>query len=562
MFDKKGIKYLLIAIAFSIFIYIFIGKLSRAHHPVFNYYLQQLHRTILFLPIAVFLYNILPLRKFLDYSKYLQKIKESHLLIGVFLISFITTNLISYYLYDHIPQGDDVTAFFQAKILASGKRWVPPPKYPDFFIEEMVHNNNKWSWMKPIGHALLLSIGVMLKIPWIICPLLASFSLLIFYFLLKNLFNPRTAREGVIFLLLSPIFLFVSSSMLPQNSGFFFSLASTFFITKAIKTKKTIYSLFSGLSIGFAFFSRPQLSAIFLIILFVFLCISVIRDKELTIRPIFLFILGFMPFLFLQLIDNYLLTGSPFRYGYWLYSLKYNALGFGAGRGSPSFGIYGHNFIKAIINLTYNGFAGSLHLFGWPLVSLAFVPIPFIRRTKNKWEFLALGIILGTVIFWICYWFHGISPMGPKYYYEITPFLVLLTVRGIDRLKINIRPLITLFFLISIFVYIPRATKIFSKWGTNLNCYNLVKKEEIHNAIVFIRNISRSPKMKYFLINRFNYPSVSFRNSLNLEEGDIIYARDLGEEQNKLLIELYPNRRIYLFEYLDETHYHLKLFNP
>ncbi|MCK4307127.1 hypothetical protein KAW50_02745, partial [candidate division WOR-3 bacterium] len=145
MLDKKGIRYLLITIAFSIFIYIFIGKLSFSHHPVFNYYLQQLHRIILFLPIAVFLYNILPLRKFLDYSKYLQKIKESHLLIGVFLISFITTNLISYYLYDHIPQGDDVTAFFQAKILASGKRWVPPPKYPDFFIEEMVHNNNKWS---------------------------------------------------------------------------------------------------------------------------------------------------------------------------------------------------------------------------------------------------------------------------------------------------------------------------------------------------------------------------------------------------------------------------------
>ena len=152
--------------------------------------------------------------------------------------------------------------------------------------------------------------------------------------------------------------------------------------------------------------------------------------------------------------------------------------------------------------------------------------------------------------------------MGPKYYYEITPFLVLLTVRGIDKLRINIRPLITLFFLISIFVYIPQGAKIFSKWGTNLNCYNLVEKEEIHNAIVFVRNISRYPKMKYFLINRFNYPSVSFRNSLNLEEGDIIYARDLGEEQNKLLIKLFPHRKVYLFEYLDETHYHLIPLSP
>ncbi len=561
MFDKKGIKYLLIIIPISFLIYVFTGQAFFSTHPVFNYYIQQLHGVILFLPVVIFLYNILPLRKILDYSKYLRNVKEIHFLIGIFLISIIATNLISYYLYDHIPQGDDVTAFYQAKIIASGERWIPPPKYPQFFIKEMVQNNNKWSWMKPIGHALLLSIGVLLKISWIICPLLASLSLLIFYFLLKNVFNSITARVGTVFLLLSPTFLFVSSSMLPQNSGFFFSLLSTFFIAKTIKTKKAIYSLFSGLSIGFAFFSRPQLPTVFLIILFVFLCISVIRNKELTIYPAFLFVLGFMPFLFLQLIDNYLLTGNPFRYGYWLYSLKANAMGFGAGRGSSSFGIYGHNFTKAIINLIYNGFAWSLHLFGWPLLSLVFIPIPFIKKTKNQWELLAMGLIMGTTIFWMFYWFHGISPMGPKYYYEITPFLVILTVRGIDRLKINIRPLITLFFLINIFVYIPQTTKVFGKWGTNLNCYNLVKKEEIHNTIVFVRNLQSSPKMKYFLINLFNYSSVSFRNALNLEEGDIIYAKDLGEEENKLLIKLYPDRKVYLFEYLDETHYHLKPLN-
>jgi hypothetical protein len=73
---------------------------------------------------------------------------------------------------------------------------------------------------------------------------------------------------------------------------------------------------------------------------------------------------------------------------------------------------------------------------------------------------------------------------------------------------------------------------------------------------VFIRNLPADPK-RTFLINRFNYLSVGFRNSVKIEEGDIIYANDLGENKNRLLMDLYPARKPYLFEYLDENHWHL-----
>lgn len=168
-----------------------------------------------------------------------------------------------------------------------------------------------------------------------------------------------------------------------------------------------------------------------------------------------------------------------------------------------------------------------------------------------------MALIIGSIVFWFFFWFHGVSPMGPKYYYEIVPLLVLLTVRGIEQVKnFNIRPLITLLVLTNVCLYIPQASKGFERWGCNLNCYNEVKKNDLHNCIVFIRNLPGDPK-KTFLINRFNYLSVGFRNSIKIEESDIIYANDLGEDKNKLLIDLYPTRKIYLFEYLEENHWHL-----
>jgi uncharacterized membrane protein (UPF0136 family) len=551
--DRKGITFALIAFIFSATIYLLIPAIVRQSelftHTVVSHYIHLLRNTVLLLPVVLFLYSIMPLRRLLDYEKYLDRIPEKQFLLLIFAIAFVIINLFSYYLYDHIPQGDAISPFYQAKILAGLRRWVTAPVYPQFFMAEMVIHGSKWFSMEPLGHSLVLFPGMILGIPWIICPLLGSLSLIVFYFLLKRLFSPNYAKIGAILLLSSPAFLFISASMLTQNSSYFFLLIAFFLTTKATEPGKRVCQALSGLSIGFAFFSRPQLTLIFALAIVIFLLITLRKKKRVMVSYTFLFLAGIAPFVLAQIIDNYVLTGSLVQYGYHIYEApKYHALGFGAGKGAATFGIPAHTPLKAIVNLFYNGFVSSSHLFGWPLISLIFIPVVFLRRKANRWDKLSIGIVAGAVIFWASYWFHGISPMGPKYYYEIMPLLVLLTVRGIRESRTNVRPLITLLVLTNVLVYIPAAMKIFDMWGANSVCYDEVTKKGIYNAIVFVKNVPGESETVH-TVNRFNYASVGFRNSPDIEKGDIIYAMDSGERENRKLTELYPDRKVYLFEY-------------
>jgi uncharacterized membrane protein (UPF0136 family) len=551
--DRKGITWTLIAFLSSTVIYTLIPIVVRQSefftHTVVSHHIHLLRSTVLLLPILLVLHSIIPIRRLLDYEKRLSRIEERRFLLIIFALSFIVINLLSYYLYDHIPQGDAVSPFYQAKILAGFSRWTNPPVYPQFFMAEMVIHGGKWFSMEPLGHSLVLLPGMILGIPWIMCPLLGSLSLIVFYFLLKRLCSPGSAKIGTILLFSSPTFLFISASMLTQNSSYFFLLTALLLTAKATEPGKRAYQTLSGLAVGFAFLSRPQLTLVFAMAIIIFLLATLRRDKKSMIFYALLFIAGIAPFLLAQMVDNYVLTGSALRYGYHIYDApNYHALGFGAGKGAATFGIPAHTPFKALVNLLYNGFVSSSHLFGWPLISFFFIPVIFLRRKATRWDGLSVGIVAGAVIFWASYWFHGISPMGSKYYYEIVPLLVLLTVRGIRESRADFRPLVTLLVLANIFVYIPTATGIFDMWGANSICHDEVREMGIHNAIVFIRNVPGKSQAVH-TANRFNYASVGFRNSREIKEGDIIYAMDSGERENRKLTELYPDRKAYLFDY-------------
>ncbi|MCK4576690.1 glycosyltransferase family 39 protein [candidate division WOR-3 bacterium] len=552
-FDERWLFYFFISLIFSLLILFFLSvllyKFNFTRHVTFNYYIHQLFLILPFLPLSLLLFSILPLRRFLDYSRLIDRFRITPFLLSLFFISFIITNLISFFFYDHIPQGDSVSTFFQARIFSNGNLWVVPPQFPEFFLKEMVIHNGKWFSMVQHGHSVFLTPFILSKIPWLLGPLFGSFSLIIFFLFLKNCFGERTAKEGALFLLLSPTFLFITSSYLNQNSSFFLILLSLFFLSCYTKQKNRLFPFLSGLFSGLAFFSRTT-ACIFIPAMLVLLIVAN-RNRDEKIRAIFFFLIGFLLTFSIQFIHNALYTGNVFRFGYALHSQSsLHKIGFGIGKGAATFNIHGHTPFKAIVNLFYNLFTLSLHLYGWPLLSLLFIPFAFLRWKRNLWDFFAILVIILSVIFFSLYWFHGISPMGPKYYFAVVPLLVLLTVRGIR--KLNIRPLISLLFIFSILIYIPSGLRIFnSVWGTNLNCYNKVKRKSVHNAIVFIKDLPGRNEYEK-TINRHNYLSVAFRNHPILDKGDIIYAKDLGAEKNIRLINEYKERKPYLFEYIDK----------
>ncbi|TES90195.1 MAG: hypothetical protein E3J87_10540 [Candidatus Cloacimonadota bacterium] len=549
-FDKKWLLLAFVSLIFSLLIFFcftaLIYRFGFARHITFNYYIKQLLIIIPFLPLSIFLFSILPLRRILDYHRLINRCSIRTYLISIFFISFFITNIISFFFYDHIPQGDAVVTFFQAKIFSKGFLWGFPPQFPEFFLKEMVIHQEKWFSMVQHGHSLFLTPFMLIRLPWLFSSLMGSFSIIIFFLFLRNCFDEGTAKEGALLLLLSPMFLFITSSYLNQNSSFFFILLSLFFLSLSIKHTNRFFPFFSGFFSGLAFFSRATV-VIFIPAMIIFLFLAAEEKRG---RAIFFFLIGFLPAFLIQFIDNIIYTGNIFRFGYSLHiGNNLHGLGFGPGKGEPTFSITGHTPLKALINFFYNLFTFSLHLYGWPLLSLIFIPFAFIKWKKNMWDIFAIIVIFFSLIFFSLYWFHGISPMGPKYYFEIVPLLVLLTVRGIR--KLNIKPFVTILFIFTIFIYIPTGLLIFNRgWGTNLHCYNEIKKESIHNAIVFIKDLPGENEYER-TINRHNYRSVAFRNEPQISKGDIIYAKDLGNEKNILLINEFKGRKAYIFEYSD-----------
>ena len=82
----------------------------------------------------------------------------------------------------------------------------------------------------------------------------------------------------------------------------------------------------------------------------------------------------------------------------------------------------------------------------------------------------------------------------------------------------------------------------------NTEVASLAKQNQIAHAIIFIRELE----------GRNVYASGFLANSLDFQ-GDIIYAKDRGQEQNQAVISAYPNRDVFFFEF-DKNQRTSKLF--
>lgn len=526
-------------------------------HVTVHCYLRMARIILPLLPLSLLMNAILPLRRKLDYGPLLERFSPLTFLLIIIVLSLILTNLISLLYFDHLPQGDAVVTLFQAKIFASGRLWSTTPPFPEFFLSEMVWSGAKWFSMVQKGHAIWLAPFCLFRIPWLLGPLLGGCSLLLFFFFAKNGFGGQTAREASVLLLFSPFFLFVSASHLNQNSSLFFIMLSLLFASFSLKKDRWSYPLLAGIFAGIAFLSRSTVTVFLPGLILMFGCYAKHRRSALL-----LFLAGLLPTFSLQFLLNTIYTGSPFRFAYALHVQSHlHAVGFGQGKGMPTYSIPGHTPLKALINLCYNGFAFSLHLFGWPLLSLLFIPLAFRRWKRDPWEVFSIAVLFCSILFFSLYWFHGISPMGPKYYFEICPLLVLLTARGIR--KTGLRPLVGALILISMLVYVPLALQPFNRlWGTNNRCYDEVRSKDIHQAIVFMEDLPGETEYAK-TVNRHHYLSVAFRNHPIIDEGDVIYAKSLGDERNQLLMDAYGGRKAFLFAYQDSiTACHLIPYTP
>ena len=451
-----------------------------------------------------------------------------------------------------IPHVQDSVAYlFQAKVFALGRLWVPTPKLPQFFTHEfVVMYDGKWFGKYPPGQPMMLALGVLAGVPWLVAPIAAGLSVLLIYLIGRRVYGWPTGLLAAGLALVSPFFTFLSGSMMAHMDSLLFVLL---FVWLFLKDGRKLTALLAGAAIGMAFLIRPWTAGMIGVPFAVVALVDLARALGKRLPRYATMVAGFVPFVLAWLGYNAALTGSPFKDTMVLW-WPFDTVGFG-----PNHGPFGFYPADGLYNTTRNLTELQSHLFGWPpYLTLLFIALPFVllRARREDWLFLAAFVCL--VAGYAAWWADGIM-FGPRFYFESIGFLLLLTARGVFELGGLVRRavhrwgaprrasdragfafagvLLALLIGYNLYYYMPVQIQLYKGYNyVNAGPIDAVKKAGIHNALVFTYVGQWYEWWNYGMVFSSNSP---------LLDGDVVYARDLGDAADRQLMALYPGRSYY-----------------
>lgn len=457
---------------------------------------------------------------------------------------------------------DEINMFFQAQAMLKGEITRPlHPHYEFFrFLYIIPSKSGSYSLYQP-GFSLLLAPFLYLGIQNIVNPLLTAGAVYLLGINTHKLFDRETAALSMALAVASVFLMPMGGTYMNHSLCALSSLTSMWFIQKSFDKKPFKNIVFASLAIVVIMFTRPQLAPFILIsgLLFIFLR----QGFKTFFLKMAISGLTILPFFILILFSESLFTGSmliPKHVAYFSYSEPFNkVLGLGLYKGCrtntiiplPPEGLT----ISHAVYITYLRLVQLVYGMFFHPIFFIYLPLLFILKKKGselKNEYILLQYFLVTFIAYFFYSFDG-NVYGPRYYYETSFFLVPLFARGIilttkitpHYIKKHLQPRILVYsFILSgfIFHYAVTAPYLFKLhqnafWGMDPNLSELLEKEDITNALVFI-----SP---------YEYISTgaAVMDLTDIDSNDVIYAVDLGKEANQRLINYYKDRDVYQAEF-------------
>jgi 4-amino-4-deoxy-L-arabinose transferase-like glycosyltransferase len=412
------------------------------------------------------------------------------------LVAFGVIALLAERVFEHVPHSEDEVAYvFQAKVFAQNRLAVPTPPLAEAFWTPFVvdYERQRFSNKYPIAWSLLLSLGIRLGAPWLINTLLGSLTLGLIAWLGYCFYCDKKAASSCYIplaaaglALVTPGFLFLSASLLSHAASLFWAtltLLALYYLTTAgeealenkfveqtfstgparqsdldrlespshnvaassigggvgqvrddfqanrsSRPRQALYAFLVGLFLGLTFATRTFAALALGAVTGIFVLSLILRRRLPWTVLAWLVVGGAIPTGLLMLYW-WAVTGDPLFNPYALV-WPYDRTGFG-----PEVGPQGYYLADGIlINTRLKLEALATGLFGWPGWSnIIFLPIPFLAGRANRWDWLLLGTFLSIMVIYIFYWsFGGLDGGFPRYYYDVLPAFVLLTVRGVQ----------------------------------------------------------------------------------------------------------------------------------
>ncbi|MFM8321143.1 MAG: glycosyltransferase family 39 protein [Chloroflexota bacterium] len=349
------------------------------------------------------------------------------------LLAVLAGAWVHWRVFEGLPHIEDEMAYvWQAQAIAGGRLTVPSPVEPKSFLVPFIIDYNGQRFGKyPLGWPVMLAVGEFFGQRGLVNPLLAGLGLWLSYRLVKRLMGETVGLLAALLMLSSPFFLMNSGSLLSHPFGLVMSVGFTLAWLEAFCTPGSRYprlaALTAGGALGVLALSRP-LSAVCIGLPAglhgLYLLLAGDRDQRRRVLALGL-ITGSLALL--HPLWQYAVTGDPFLNPYTLW-WPYDKVGFGPGYGHGA----GHTLRQAWINTRFSLWVAEHDLFGWPRLSLAFMPFGLWAIVQRKnWNALFVAAALPSlVIVYMAYWI-GSHLFGPRYYYEGLYAAAMLSAAGI-----------------------------------------------------------------------------------------------------------------------------------
>jgi hypothetical protein len=333
--------------------------------------------------------------------------------------------LVTTRLYHQMPHILDAVSYtFQAGLFVSGRLAMDagPLAAAVRGPFEALSNGRLFSQYPP-GAPAAYAVGQFVGLEWLVGPLACVALLGATRWTASVLFGPICGLAVLGLGVLSPFVLFQAGSFLSHPiAGGVLAGALASFVAGHRDGRQRWYVL-SGVLLGVGFMTREAASVLFALPL----AARLLATRRW--RPLLLMAAYGLPFVLLYLIYNAQLTGSAFLLPRTMFDPS-DHFGFGDGIGfhtrhTPAAGLA--NTDEALTLLQFD-------LFGWPpLFALGLLGLPFLFGRAQTWDVLAACGVLAFVVAYAAYFYHGIA-LGPRYYFEAMPWLLLLGGRGVQVL--------------------------------------------------------------------------------------------------------------------------------
>ena len=410
---------------------------------------------------------------------------------------------------------DELAQRFHAKILLSGRWYLPVDINREFFALDTVVDVGHWYSQFPIGGPLLLAFGELFGAPWIVNPILMGVATFAIYQFVRRTYGDPVGRTTAIVFATAPSIVIMSGTMMNHIPTLCLATIALTLLAAWHQSESRYRSMLLagaiGVSMGLMATLRPLDAVVFASVtgvfqLFVFRIMPrrIIEWLPQTIGGV----LGASP----VLVANAATTGSPFRFAYEVNWGAGHGLGFHA---DP----YGNAFTAGMGLEHIVTYVSELNMFvtAWPVpVVLLVIASLLLIRNATKWDALLLGLFFAQLFVHGAYWGRG-EFLGPRFLFTAMPTLVVFVARLPhllkDRLQWNssagsdartsvrqlgFQPALITFFsaLFAITWLVPQLP--LNAWGLSriardarknlrIDVDRAVAEAGVHNALVFLR---------------------------------------------------------------------------